>query len=467
MQPLWKYNGCIDIIDEISLIIYNIKEKISERSDKMKERDVQKEPLDQVTIQEDESVKVFEGLKNSAIMSNPQLLDILDLNAEQLTYYLEDTILDNPFIDLEYSIEQQIPVFKRFEGTKQAEELKESTQSLDTYLFEQILLYRHTDIRDAMVKSIEYLDERGYLPYTVEELAKKIDMPVIVTLDAVTLIKQLEPAGIGAYDLKESMMIQTEQDLHAPNVAYYLLEVFFEELRDKDYAEIQDQTQISYEEIMESVNYFHTLRTNPAALFNQVDKINLIPDVTVTPVGDGLQIRYNRQYYPKISFNQTYFDEMAAKKDEELNNYIEPHEEGYQRLADNLRIREQLILEVVMCMVKAHQRYFLGKDEYKATLSMKDIAKETRLPEPIVYHIASIKNIEFNKQVSAFTDFINTSRSLTRDGLSANYIKDTISQIIDDSERELTDEEIVSILLEDKIIVGQQIVKNYRKSLGK
>ena len=433
----------------------------------MKERDVQKEPLDQVTIQEDESVKVFEGLKNSAIMSNPQLLDILDLNAEQLTYYLEDTILDNPFIDLEYSIEQQIPVFKRFEGTKQAEELKESTQSLDTYLFEQILLYRHTDIRDAMVKSIEYLDERGYLPYTVEELAKKIDMPVIVTLDAVTLIKQLEPAGIGAYDLKESMMIQTEQDLHAPNVAYYLLEVFFEELRDKDYAEIQDQTQISYEEIMESVNYFHTLRTNPAALFNQVDKINLIPDVTVTPVGDGLQIRYNRQYYPKISFNQTYFDEMAAKKDEELNNYIEPHEEGYQRLADNLRIREQLILEVVMCMVKAHQRYFLGKDEYKATLSMKDIAKETRLPEPIVYHIASNKNIEFNKQVSAFTDFINTSRSLTRDGLSANYIKDTISQIIDDSERELTDEEIVSILLEDKIIVGQQIVKNYRKSLGK
>ena len=98
---------------------------------------------------------------------------------------------------------------------------------------------------------------------------------------------------------------------------------------------------------------------------------------------------------------------------------------------------------------------------------MKDIAKETRLPEPIVYHIASNKNIEFNKQVSAFTDFINTSRSLTRDGLSANYIKDTISQIIDDSDRELTDEEIVSILLEDKIIVGQQIVKNYRKSLGK
>lgn len=433
----------------------------------MKEQDVHKEPLDQVTIQDNEPVKIFEGLKNSAIMSNPQLLDILDLNAEQLTYYLEDAILDNPFIDLEYNIEQQIPAFERFEGTQQAEEMKESTQSLDTYLFEQILLYRHTVIRDAMVKLIDYLDERGYLPFELKDLAEKIDMPEIITLDAVTLIKQLEPAGIGAFDLRESMMLQTEQDEHAPNVAYYLLEVFFNELRDKDYAEIQAQTQLSYEEIMESVNYFHTLRTNPAALFNQVDKINLIPDVTITPAGEGIQIRYNRQYYPKISFNQSYFDEMAAQKDDALNDYIKPHKNGYQRLADNLRIREQLILEVVMCMAKAHKSYFLSQDEYKATLSIKDIAKETRLPEPIVYHIASNKNVEFNKQVYAFTDFINTSRSLTRDGLSANYIKDTIRQIIEDADRELSDEEIVKILLDDKIIVGQQIVKNYRRSLGK
>lgn len=456
-----------DIIDESPLITYNRGENKSERSDTMKEQDIYKQPLDQVTIQDNEPLKVFEGLKNSAIMSNPQLLDILDLNAEQLTYYLEDAILDNPFIELEYSIEQQIPAFERLEGTKQLEDMEDSRQSLDTYLFEQILLYRHTVIRDAMVKLIEYLDDRGYLPYTVKELAKKIDMPEIITLDAVTLIKQLEPAGIGAYDLRDSMMIQTEQDEHAPNVAYYLLEVYFDELREQDYAEIQEQTKLTYEEIMESVNYFHTLRTNPAALFNQVDKINLIPDVTITPDGSGLQIRYNRQYYPKISFNQSYYDEMADKKDPALNEYIEPHEEGYQRLADNLRIREQLILEVVMRMVKAHSDFFLGKVDYRSTLSIKDIAKETRLPEPIVYHIASNKNVEFNQQVYAFSDFINTSRSITRDGLSANYIKDTINRIIDNAGSQITDEEIIDILLEDKIIVGKQIVANYRRSLGK
>lgn len=433
----------------------------------MDEQIKKRPPVEDITIQETEPVKVFEGLKNSAIMSNPQLLDILDLNAEQLTYYLEDVILDNPFIDLEYSIERKIPAFERYESSKAIEQTRQGSQSLDTYLFEQILMYRHTEIRDAMVKAIEHLDERGYLPYSYKELAKMIDMPEIITLDAVTLIKQLEPAGIGAYDLRESMMLQTEQDEHAPNVAYYLLEVYFDELTDQDYAEIQEKSNLSYEEIMESVNYFHTLRTNPAALFDQVDKINLIPDVTVIESGEGLQIRYNRQYYPKISFNQSYYDEMVAQRDAALNEYIEPKEEGYQRLADNLRIREQLILEVVMSMVKAHSDYFMQQVEHTASLSIRQIAKDTRLPEPIVNMIATNKNIEFNGHVYAFTDFINISTSITREGLSANYIKNTISKIIDDSAKDLTDEEVRVILQDAKIIVGKQIIHNYRQSLGK
>lgn len=458
----------IEILDEKRNISYNVIVYNIERGVRIMDEPIKKQPpVNNITIQESEPVKVFEGLKNSAIMSNPQLLDILDLNAEQLTYFLEDAILDNPFIDLEYSIERKIPAFERYESSKAIEQTRKGSQSLDTYLFEQILMYRHTEIRDAMVKAIEHLDERGYLPYTVKELAKMIDMPEIITLDAMTLIKQLEPAGIGAYDLRESMMIQTEQDEHAPNVAYYLLEVFFDELTDRDYAEIQEKTQLSYDEIMESVNYFHTLRTNPAALFDQVDKINLIPDVTVSEAGEGLQIRYNRQYYPKISFNQSYYEEMVDQKDAALNEYIEPKEEGYQRLADNLRIREQLILEVVMLMVRAHNDFFTQKVDQVNSLSMRQIAKDTRLPEPIVYMIVTNKNVEFNGHVYAFTDFINISHSITRDGLSANYIKDTINKIIDNSPSDLTDEEVREILEESKIIVGKQIIHNYRQSLGK
>lgn len=420
-----------------------------------------------IIIDENDSVKVFEGLKYSAIINNKQLIEILDLNVEQLTYYLEDAILENPFIDLEYTIERQIPTFERLEGTREVLEMKENKQSLDTYLFEQIMLFRHTEIRDAMVKLIDYLDERGYLPYTTEDLAEKIQMPEIVTLDAVTLIKQLEPNGIGAYDLRESLMIQTEQDGTAPSEAYYLLNHYFKELSDQDYSEILKKTNITMEEIKESVNYYYTLRTNPASLFEHVAKINLIPDVTVRQSGEDIAIRFNRQYYPRISFNQTYFNEMLSQKDENLTEYVKPHEENYQELANNLRIREQLLLEVIKQVVKAQYAYFSQQSDIQAPLSIKQIASVTRLSEAIVYRIVTNKNIEFNGYVYALTDFINVSQSKTREGLRADYIKEKINHILAKSEESMSHYEVMELLEKEKIIVSEQVIKNYRQSLGK
>lgn len=420
-----------------------------------------------IIIDENDSVKVFEGLKYSAIIENKQLIEILDLNVEQLTYYLEDVILENPFIDLEYTIERQIPTFERLEGTREVLEMKENKQSLDTYLFEQIMLYRHTEIRDAMVKLIDYLDERGYLPYRVEELAEKIQMPEIVTLDAMTLIKQLEPAGIGAYDLRESLMIQTEQDETAPAEAYYLLKNYFKELNEQDYSEILKKTHITLEEIKESVNYYFTLRTNPASLFEHVAKINLIPDVTVKQSGEDISIRFNRQYYPRISFNQNYYNEMLDQGDASLTDYVKPHEAHYQELANNLRIREQLILDVIKQVVKAQYAFFSQESEIQTSLSIKQIASVTRLSDAIVYRIITNKNIEFNGYVYALTDFINVSQSKTREGLRADYIKDKINHILSKSDESLSDYEVLELLEQEKIIISEQVIKNYRQSLGK
>lgn len=421
----------------------------------------------QTIIYDNDDIKVFEGLKSHAILNNSQLLEILDLNAEQLTYYLEDEILENPFIELEYSIEQQTPAFERFEGSKEIQEMKRNQQSLDTYLFEQIMLYRRTEIRDVMVLLIDYLDERGYLPYKLEELAQNIQADKIVILDAMTLVKQLQPAGIGAYDLRECLMIQAEQDEFAPKAAYQLLEKYFKEVSDQDYVEVQEQSGLSEDEILEAVNYYHTLRANPAALFEHVAKINLIPDITVKESGENLSIRYNRQYYPKVSFNQNYFDEMLAMDDEKLTEYILPHDNHYKTLADNLRKREQLMLEVIAEMVKAQNKFFTKQSKEKSSLSIKQVARAVRLPEPIIYRIVSNKNIEFNSYVYSVMDFINVSDAITRDGLKASFIKDKISEMIDDSSEEIDNTTIMQHLELENILVSEQIIKSYRRSLDK
>ncbi|MBG9987544.1 RNA polymerase subunit sigma-54 [Aerococcaceae bacterium DSM 111176] len=419
---------------------------------------------DSINLSSQESdMRVFSGLQNESIQHDEDLLEILDLSVEQLTHYLEEHIMDNPFIELEYSDPEQLSSLEKLRDQDNVVEQIKTPQSLESYLFEQILLYRQTPIRDAMVALVSHLDERGYLPYTTRELAEKLEYPEIIILDAVTLIKQLEPAGVGAYDLRETMMLQTERDNFAPNVAYYLLESYFSELDNEDYTEIMKETNLTQDEIMECVNYYHMLRANPASLFDQTAKINVIPDMTVRFINqESLTMTYNRHYYPRVRFNQDYFDEMLQRKDSALHDYLTEQQEKYQKLADNLRRREELIKLVVKCLVFCQQTFFSNQLNYPKSLSIAALSDHTRLSTPIVYRIITNKNLEFDGHVYALSDFINMSTTKGRTGLTTGAVKQRVLDI-DDNMPGLTDAEIVDKLEEEMISISEQIVANYRR----
>ena len=202
-----------------------------------------------------------------------QLYEILDLNAEQLTYYIEEAIIENPFIVIDYALETRVSTIKNAIYQNIENEVERNSpgmaQSLIMFLFEQIMMYRHTPIRDVMVRLVDYLDEKGYLPYRYQELATKLNEDDILVLDAMTLFKQLEPAGVGAYDLQECLMLQTEQDSHAPNIAYLLLEEYFDLVSKQDVEGIHQVSGLPNEEIEASLNYFHSLRPVPAAVLTK------------------------------------------------------------------------------------------------------------------------------------------------------------------------------------------------------
>lgn len=398
-----------------------------------------------------------------------QLFEILDLNAEQLTYYLEEVILENPFIEIDYALETKVSQINnanltRFDD-KKGTNSSSMAQSLIMFLFEQIMIYRHTPIRDTMVRLVDFLDERGYLPYTHQELALKLDLDEILVLDAVTLFKQLEPAGVGAYDLQECLMIQTEQDPHSPAIAYLLLEEYFDLIVTHDAEKIQALSQFDMEEINRCLNYFHSLRPVPSVIFDRVDKINLIPDVAVRFIGEVLEVRYNRQYYSRIIFNQGYYDEMCNEKDPDLLEYVEYHREKFQILAYNLRIREQFILAAVKALVIKQKDFINGLTNTKVPYLVRDLAKDLNLSESITQLLLTNKNIETKLGIIPIMDLINVTYHEGRGGLNTINIKQIMSEIIESASHELTNQEIVSKLEDKKIIMSEQLVEDYRKAI--
>ena len=396
------------------------------------------------------------NLQELSITTNPQLLQLLELSAEQLTAFLEEEILDNPFIELDYATAKKTATVNADENGL------EVPQTLATFLFEQIMMYRHTEIRDAMVHLVDYLDDRGYIPYTYYELSAKMDFSPIVVLDALTLFKQLEPLGVGAYDLRECLMLQTEQDSHALNVAYYLLEECFEELSNQQYDIIVSKTELSMEEILACVAYYQTLRAVPATLFDRPTATSMVPDITVRADNGKLNVHYNRQYYPRIVFNQHYYEEMKATNDSEVLAFIAPHEDEYRRLAHNLRLREYLILKVAQAVVATQKSYFVHECDDKAPLLIKDIAKLTNISEPIINLIATNKSLEFEKRALPLTDFITVA---THQGTTATGIRQAIQEIMLQAGTSVSDAAIVEQLATQNIVISKRMVNDYRQRI--
>ena len=417
---------------------------------------------------EDKTMKVFEGLTTETIKRQPRLLEMLALNAEQVSYYLEETILDNPFIDFRQGQELGQNKLLSSYSKDELEDLEEvkADQNLEDYLFEQIMLFRKTPIRDVMVDLVLYLDERGFIPRTPKELAQDLDRDWVLVLDALTLFKSLEPAGIGAYNLQEALMLQTERDDSAPTMAYYLLESFFEALEDRDYTSIEAQTPFSQDDILTCVNYYHMLTAYPASLFKEDKEMPLRPDFTLEILGGNqVSLRYNRGIYPSLVFNQEYYEEMLSHSDPKVQSYIQARREDYLELAEGLRLREEVLMTLVQTLV-GQQVSFFTKGGDKASLSIKELSALTRLSEPLLYQALYNKGLDFDGHYYRLSDFISVAAIPGRDQRTFASIKLRMAEIIQAASKDLSDQEVVTTLEAEDIYISPAIVANYRKSLG-
>lgn len=414
----------------------------------------------------------LQAIKQSDIFQNDLLLEILDLNGEQLTYYFEDKLIENPFIEFEYPIEHrvnQVPVDRHGHEADPAMDRQSPwlAQTLETFLYEQTMLYRHTVIRDVMVALIDYIDDQGYLPYTYEELAAKLHQDPIVVLDAITLLQQLEPAGVAAYNVKECLLLQTLQDKQAPTRAAYLLENFFDNLNHQDYAAIQATTGLSEEVIQECIHYYHSLRPVPASLFEARPVTGSIPDVKASIDQDQVKLEFNHQYYPRLKFNQTYYQEMTEQDDSDLQAYIQKHYQQYQSMEQALKLREQLVLAASQLIIDHQKDFFLKITSTPKPYLMKNLAEQMGLSEALVRLIVMNKNLMFNEVVYSLSDFINVSAKVGRSGLSALNIQALIKNIIHEQGSAITDQAVVELLAKDRIMISRHLVKRYRDSMHK
>ena len=342
---------------------------------------------------------------------------------------------------------------------------------------------------------IQNLDEDGYLRTSFEELGDRASQQIQaiepneadweLALQAVQLL--LEPAGVGARDARECLLIQIDMladrmgedrddeitvTMEALEVARRLVAEFFEELMKNKLPKVASKSGYDLEKINLGIDVLRRLSLSPAR--------RLVSEAPSAVIPDGI-VEYdeeNDRYYaylsdgrlPDVQINKEYAkmsaDKTVSTKD---RDFLKKNLSNAQWLIDAVGQRQHTLLRVINAVVDEQRDYFDYGPEALKPLPMKTISDRLGIHVATVSRAVSEKYIMTPRGVVPLRGFFSGGLSTdSGEDVSSNSVKASIQELIEgeDKAKPLSDEKIVNALKERGIEIARRTVAKYRDQLG-
>lgn len=393
-----------------------------------------------------------------------QSIQLLQFSQQDLLAYLNQKTLENPFLSVET---------RESDATEQSFDkndlgwIADTKQTLRSFLTDQVLLaYRETYLREMIFWWINQLDDRGYVTKTIDQAANETEADSIQMLDALTLLQQLEPAGVGARNLQECLMLQTERNDNAPNIAYIVLEESFDELVHRKWKSICKKYDVSLQNVQNVFDFIQHLSPSPGEIFKTDNNSLIRPDLVVRVKNNELVVQEAKYHTPLLSFKDEYASQLKKYEDKEVNQYIKEKKKEYEVLQESLRLRNETILRVGVAIVQHQKKFFFDKDANLDSLQLVDLAEELSLHESTISRAVQDTYIQTENGTFELRNFFSRRSSST--GHSTDSILHALQKLIDneDKKKPLSDQKIVDLLMKNGFELSRRTAAKYRTQLN-
>lgn len=297
-------------------------------------------------------------------------------------------------------------------------------------------------------------------------MIEKTGADEIAVIDAVTLLQQLDPPGVGARSLQECLMLQTENDTFSPEQAYLILEESFEDLVNRQWDKIAKKYDIQLSDVQAVFDYVRTLTPNPGAGFGKQEHSYIIPDLIFSIENDEPQLLQSKASRPKVSFSQHYFEQLQ-NVDEEVKAYVTEKKKEYDWISKSLSQREDTILRVGKIIFEKQSEFFMNQSKELKPLLLRDVANKLHLHESTISRAVNGKYIATPFGTFELKSFFSNAVNRESD-VSADAAKEKIKKIIDeeDKRKPISDSKIEKNLKESGIAISRRTVAKYREAIG-
>jgi RNA polymerase sigma-54 factor len=380
-----------------------------------------------------------------------------DFSAEEWSNFLDDTA------DLANSFREE-----RDYGAEIYEPVTVYEETLAEDLLEQ-LRFVTSDPLDAEIGEyiIGNFDEDGFLQATIEEMSEVLDQPAARLEKVLAIIQTFDPPGVGARDLRESLLIQLRDKKLVDHPAYTIVECCFDELMHKRTKEIQRQLKVTKEDISETLELVSQLNPRPAAADHGDAQRTIIPDLIVERVDNEYVIMLNDRSVPSLRISPNYRDFLQGTDD--AKQYVVDRLNSAKWLIKSIEQRRQTMLKVMNAIVRQQRAFFDQGVEHLKPMVLQEIADEIEMHVSTVSRVSNGKYVQTPHGVFELKYFFDGRLEVT-DGedMSSKAVKDMIRRLIDEENkrRPLSDQAIADHLTkEHSIEIARRTVAKYRDQM--
>lgn len=427
-------------------------------------------------------------------------IKLLQMSTYDLREYIEKEFSENPVLEAQYedikevSKEQDRLEYKELVkylesdnyGSQSYGEYDEEgispftfiskPESLTDYLEGQILeLPIDEYMRSVCSYMVECLDQKGYLDIKKEELMNELECSEETFNRALIVIQNLEPAGIGARDLKECLEIQLERKGENDPIVKEIIDNHLDDLADNRYQVIAKDLDITPKKAQDYGDLIKTLEPKPSRGFYTGDEVGfIIPDAEIRKIDGEFFILMKDGVLPMLSVNPLYKDILKdSTNDKEATEYVKEKIDKAMFLIKSIEQRKSTLHKVLQKILEKQKDYFEKGEKYLKPMTLKEIAEKLEMHESTISRAIRDKYILTSMGTIKIKDlFVNSisnkEKSDGEEDVTVINIKKVLEEVIkeEDKRKPLSDQAISEILKEKGMAISRRTVAKYREELG-
>jgi len=363
-------------------------------------------------------------------------------------------------------------------------------RDLDDHLKDQISLLdltpRQLLLADEFAGNI---NEDGYLTCSADEILEGInevvaraaeregfegELPLYTAAEAeamLLIIQTLDPAGVGARNLRECLILQLRDLKHEETLEFRLVRDAFDELIAHRWSEISKKFGISAQDVQRAADAVAKLDPKPGLRYSNANDGYIVPDLVLEKIDGEYRVFVNDGNLPRLKLSKAYQDIARDKKkfDGENKEFISSKLNSANWMIQAIEQRRQTMLKVMHYIVDRQRDFFEKGVQFLKPLTLREVAEVISMHESTVSRVTNEKFVQTPRGVLPLKYFFSSGLSTTGgEDVSARGIKDQIEKLVtsEDPKNPLTDQSIVNILRDSGVNIARRTVAKYRDQLG-